>query len=433
MLVLNGKYIWSSHNVYICKYKKFKRLYLVNFITNRLRSSKNAEFSRPAIRIAVISVALSICVMILSVAIVKGFQREIREKVCGFAGNIQVNSFDNNSSYELQAFHLDSLSYSKLENIPGVENIQGFALKAGIIKTTDQIEGIVLKGVGTDYNWDFFKDCLVEGRLPDYSDTACSNEALISRETALRLNFNLNDPLRIYFINPGENIPRGRKLKISGIYDSGMGEFDKLYIIGNIGIVRKLNNWDSLQVGGYEILVKNFNEMPGIYRQVYYKTPSELNARSINEMYPNIFDWLSLLDANVVILLILMTIVASVSMISALLIIVLERTNMIGILKAIGSDNRIVRRIFLRLTSYILLRGFIAGNIIGLGLGFLQQEFSFVKLPQESYYVSHVPVYFDFFQVLWINMGAFAVCFVILILPVWLITRVSPLKSIRFD
>lgn len=405
----------------------------ISFLTKRLRSSKNAEFSRPAIRIAVISVALSIAVMIVSVAIVKGFQQEIRDKVSGFAGNIQITSYDFNSSYEFQPIQIDLSTQKMLKALPGIKSMHALVQKAGIIKTDDQLEGIVMKGVEADYNWTFYQKCLVEGKIPDFKDTADYAAALISTTTASRLHLKLHDPLRVYFVNQGIDMPRGRKLKIVGIYESGMEEFDKLYVVANIGLVRKLNLWDSLQAGSYELYVENMDLLPQISEQVNSLIPSMLNAVTVMELYPHIFDWLSLLDANVYILLILMVIVSAVSMISALLILVMERTSMIGILKAMGAGNRSIQVLFLRLSASILGRGMIAGNIFGLGLVFLQHKFSFIRLPQESYYVSHVPVYINVYQILLVNAGTFALCLLILLIPAFLLTRVSPLRAIRFD
>jgi len=406
---------------------------LISFLTNRLKSTKNAEFSRPAIRIAVISVAISIAVMIISVAIVTGFQQEIRDKVGGFAGNIQITSFDFNASYESQPVRLEKREYSQIAQLEGILSIHPVAQKAGIIKTENQLEGIVVKGVGSGYNWDFYAKCLTEGRIPDFDDTAMFADALISRTTADRLHLSLNDPLRVYFVSEGADIPRGRKLRVCGIYESGMEEFDKRYVIANISIVRKLNQWDSLQAGSYEVYIDNLDMLEERNNQVNEVLPSMLRAIPVTELYPHIFDWLTLLDANVYILLILMMIVSAVSMISALLILVMERTGMIGILKAMGAGNRSIQQLFLRLSAAILIRGLIAGNILGIGFCLVQHYFSLIRLPRESYYVSHVPVYINLYHIVFINAGTFALCLLILIIPALLLTRISPIRAIRFD
>jgi lipoprotein-releasing system permease protein len=408
-------------------------LSFVTFLSKRLTGSGRTEFSRPAINIAVTSVALSLAVMLISIAVVKGFQNEIRDKVIGFHGDIQVSRYDNNVSYELQAIDGTTGFLPVLKKTHGIRCIQSFSTKAGIIKTNDQIEGVVLKGVGPDYNWDFFRSKLAEGRLPVFQDTIVSDEVMISRETSRRLKLQLGEAVRMYFVNGEEKIPRGRKFKIAGIYETGFGELDKLYVICDINQIRKLNNWQSGQVGGYEILLENFNDINTILPEVYTAIGYNLNAQSVKELYPQIFEWLGLLDANVIIILMLMVLVAAVSMISALLILVLERTPMIGVLKALGSGNGQIRRFFLILAGYILMQGLLWGNVIGIGFMLFQRYTGLITLPQESYYVSTVPIYFNAWYILALNIGTMFVCLLILLLPTYVVSKISPVKAIRFD
>ncbi len=413
--------------------KRKTQLSFVTFLAKRLMGSGKTEFSRPAINIAVISVALSVAVMIISIAIVKGFQKEIRDKVIGFNGDIQITRFDNNVSYELQPLDSKQSFITGLKKTEGVKNVQAYATKAGIIKTDQQIEGVVLKGVGSDYNWDFFRSKLVSGRLPEFQDTIPSEEVLISKETAHRLKIKLSDPLRMYFINEGENAPRGRKFKVAGIYETGFGELDVLYVFCDIAQIRKLNNWAPAQVGGFEVLLNDYNNLDKMAPIVYNSVGYNLNSQSVKDLYPQIFEWLQLLDGNVIIILILMVLVAAVSMISALLILVLERTTMIGILKALGSGNHEIQQFFLLLAGYILIQGLFWGNLTGIGLLLLQKYTGLITLPQESYYVSVVPVYFNAWYIAALNMGTLLVCLFILVLPTIVISRISPVKAIRFD
>lgn len=380
-----------------------------------------------------LSVALSLSVMILSVAIVKGFQKEIRDKVSGFAGHVRISTYDFNSSYENEAITLDPALRQRILGIPGVRSVNAVGQKAGIIKTADQLEGIVLKGVEAGYPMDFYRSCLVQGSLPEYKDTSAWQDVLVSRATAERLRLKVQDPLRVYFITDSSGIPRGRKLRVCGIYSSGMNEFDRLIIVGHLGIIRRLNGWDSDQSGNYEVFLTDLGRLPAATDAVIRALPPDLNAVPVNELYPQIFDWLSLLDANVYILLVLMMIVASVSMISALLILVMERTAMIGILKAMGAGNSMVHHLFLRLSAGILWKGMLAGNLLGLGLCYVQDKFMLIRLPSESYYVSYVPVYLEMLPVLLINLITFVLSMVILFIPSYLLTRISPLRAIRFD
>ena len=405
----------------------------VTFLSARLTGSGRTEFSRPAIRIAVVSVALSVAVMLIAVAVVKGFQNEIRDKVIGFHGDIQISRYDNNVSYELQAIDGTTGFLPVLKKIPDIKSIQSFSTKAGIIKTDDQIEGVVLKGVGADYNWTFFRSKLVEGKIPGYQDSVTSDQVMVSRETARRLRLHTGEAVRMYFVNGEEKVPRGRKFYISGIYETGFGELDKLYVICDINQIRKLNAWKPGQVGGYEILLNTYSDIHKVLPEVYSTIGYNLNAQSVKELYPQIFEWLGLLDANVIIILVLMVLVAAVSMISALLILVLERTPMIGILKALGSGNRQIRRFFLILAGYILVQGLLWGNLIGIGFMLLQQVTGLIKLPQESYYVSIVPIYFNAWYIAAINIGTLLVCLMILLLPTYVVSKISPVKAIRFD
>jgi len=401
------------------------------FISRRLLSGTRGSYSRPIALIAVISITLGLSVMFLSIAILSGFQQEIREKVIGFGGHIQVSNFTENQTIEQKPVKYDPELVSSLLNIQGVEHIQVFAAKPGIIKTGDQIQGVILKGVGPDFNGDFFSKKIREGRMLIVTDTQRSDEVIISRKLCNLLDLKLNDDLRMYFI-VGEHV-LGRKFTIAGIYETGLEEFDNLYVIGDIHHIRRLNRWSEDEVGGLEILIRDFDQVDRLGKEVYQTIGFNLDASTIRQLYPQIFDWLELQDINVVIILLLMILVAGITMISTLLILILERTSTIGILKALGMRNARIRRIFIWQSLFIIGTGVIAGNLIGFGLSWIQMRYGLATLPQESYYVSVVPIRLNPTNILLLNAGTILVCYAMLILPSFLITRISPIRAIRFS
>jgi lipoprotein-releasing system permease protein len=373
---------------------------------------------------------LGLAVMILAIAIVKGFKSEIREKVRGFSGDIQISKLDLNTSYENTPFSMSDSSVQRIIEHEGIEFIQAIATKPGIIKTNEEIEGVVLKGVDRNYNWEYFKKILVAGKVIDFSDTLKSKkQILISKYIADRLKLKVGDDFLMYFI---ENSLRKRKFQIVGIYSLGVEEVDKLFVIGDIGLVRGLNKWAASDVGGYELRVTDFDRLDQIEAGVYEDLDIELKSYTIKQYYPNIFEWLSLLDVNTQVILILMLAVAVINMISALLIMILERTNMIGILKALGNTNWQIRKIFLYNATYLIGLGLLSGNILGVGLGLFQSQTHFFTLDQASYYIDFVPVQLDVLDILFLNAGTLLISIFVLLLPSMLVTRISPLKAIRF-
>ncbi len=400
------------------------------FIAKRITFNSERTFSKLIVRIAILGIMLGLAVMILSVAIVKGFKSEIREKVRGFSGDIQVSKLDLNSSFENSPFVVEKDQLKKLVSMSGVSYAQAFATKPGIINTNDEVEGVVLKGVDRNYNWDYFKKTLVAGKVIDFSDSIKSrSQILISKYTAERLNLKVGDDFLMYFI---ENSLRKRKFRIQGIYSLGVEEVDKTFVIGDLGLIRSLNKWESSQVGGYELRVKDFDDLDKTSDAIYDNIGIDLRSYSVKEYYPTIFEWLSLLDVNTQVILILMMAVAVINMISALLIMILERTNMIGILKALGSTNWSVRKIFLYNAAYLIAFGLLLGNILGAGLGLFQAKTHFFKLDQASYYISFVPVELDLRDILLLNAGTLVISVVVLLIPSMLVTRISPLKAISF-
>ncbi|MFH0759886.1 MAG: FtsX-like permease family protein [Bacteroidota bacterium] len=401
------------------------------FIANRMVSRTKTNFSRPVVIIAIISIALSLSVMFLSIAILSGFQKEIRDKVIGFGGHIQVTGFEENQSLEPKPIRKDPNIFSTLHQLEGIRHIQVFATKAGIIKTGDQIQGVVLKGIGSDYDWSFFKNKIREGRPFVVSDTIRTDEVILSRQLCNLLKLKLNDDLRMYFISGNHVL--GRKFRIVGIYETGLEDFDNTYVLGDIHHIRRLNQWDEGEIGGLEILITDFDELDRLGKEVYQSIGFDLDASTVKQLYPQIFDWLSLQDINVLIILSLMVLVAGITMISTLLILILERTNTIGILKALGMHNPSIRKIFLYQSVVIIGLGMFFGNLIGLGLSLLQKTFGLITLPQESYYMSVVPISLDGWDILLLNAGTLVVCYLMLLVPSLIITRITPINAIRFS
>lgn len=401
------------------------------FIARRLAFSKekDSNISRPIIRLALIGVALGFAVMIIAIAVVSGFKKEIRDKVIGFGSHIQVSSFDENNSFETKPLNINQTFISTLKKDPDIIHVQVFATKAGIIKSKDEIEGVVAKGIGSDFNWRYFQSRLVEGKVFHVNSNEVSNDIVISRNLSKKLNLKTGDDLVMYFI---QQPPRARKFRITGIYETGLEEFDNLYLFCDLGHIQKLNDWSKDEAGGFEIEIKDFSRLDKVGEKVYYLTGSELNSRTIREIYPQLFDWLGLQNINAVIIITLMVIVSGMNMISALLIIILERISFIGTLKAIGCRSFSVRKIFVYLAGYLVLRGILLGNIIGITLILLQKHFGILKLDVESYYLSYVPVNISLTHILLLNAGTLLVCLLMMILPTIIITRIKPLTAIRY-
>jgi len=403
------------------------------FIAKRIIAKNKANFSRPIVRIAVLSIALGVAVMIVSVAIVTGFQKEIRNKVIGFGGHIVISNYDENVSMESSPVSINQKFYPSLSQEEGIDHIQVYATKAGIIKTDEEIQGVVLKGVGSDFDWSFFNDKIIKGKSFTVSDTGKTNDILVSEYVASQLKLDTGQSLLMYFINKEQVQPSVRKFRISGIYNTGLEEFDKIYVIGDIHHIQRLNNWDSTQVGGFEVMIKNFKDLDKITESVYNQIDYNLNCTNVKQQYPQIFDWLDFQDVNVTIIIVMMVIVAAINMISALLILIIEKTTLIGVLKALGMRNWSIRKIFLYNASYLIIRGLIWGNIIALVFCFVQKFFGIIKLDPASYYVREVPINLDVLNMLLINFGTIAVCVFVLVIPTYVVTRISPVRAIRFS
>ncbi|MCX2479977.1 ABC transporter permease [Pedobacter sp. MC2016-15] len=400
------------------------------FIARRIAIKSERTFSKLIVRIAISGVMLSLAVMMLSVAIIKGFKTEIQEKVRGYVGDVRVFKLDLNNSFELTPFVPSSKTLSDLKNNKNILFYQPYATKPAIISANDEVEGINFKGIDSSFNWNYIRKHLVTGRVIDFTDSLkATKEIMISAFTANRLKLKTGDTFIMYFV---QNPPRKRPFKIVGIYDIGVEEIDKGFVLGDINIIRRLNNWEPNQIGGIEIRLKNFSALQPVSEEIYSNLDMNLKSESVQEYFPNIFTWLSLLDVNTKVLLILMMIVGVINMITALLIMILERTNMIGMLKAFGMTDYSVMKVFLYNALYLVGLGLLLGNVLGLGLGFLQQYTHIFKLNQSSYYLAYVPIEFHLTDILLLNLATLVICLLVLILPSMLVSRVSPLKAIRF-
>lgn len=404
-----------------------------SFIASRIFSFGKDNISSVVIRIALLSVSLGLAVMLISVSVLIGFKEQIRDKIIGFAAHIQVVSFNNNQSVEETPFVFTDSLRAQLASFPAICSVHAVANKAGIIRTDDQIQGVILKGVDQAYDWNYLGQSLVSGTVPVYSDSVISDDVLISKQLANRLLLNPGDPLRMWFVSNDNRQARGRRFNISGIYETGLFEFDERFIFGDIRHVQRLNGWNESEVGTVEIKLDDIALLESTSEQVYYSLPIHLTSYDAYESYPHIFDWLNLQDMNVIIIVLLMIFVSGITMVSTLLIIILEKTRLIGLLKAMGAGNQLIKRVFLIHSLKILLYGMAYGNFIAIAFVLIQYHFGLFSLPAESYYLSEVPVSIAYLPFLSINLGAIILWFIAFILPVSVINAVSPAQSIKFN
>ena len=399
------------------------------FLAQRLNKQTSSRFSQPIIRIAMLAIALSVAVMIIATSIVKGFQKEIRDKVIGFGSHIQITHFADGNSYDSQkVIKTDSLKTS-LNVIEGIKHIQTFATKPAIIKTKKNSRSC-FERVGSDFNPSFFNSNLKKGNITQFNDTLVSNKILISNKLAKQLQLQVNDKMIMYFV---QNPPRARTFEIGGIYETGLTELDELIVLADIRHIQKINQWETNESGGLEVSVANFDNIDKLTEEIYEQIGFDLNAQNIKQIHPQIFDWLKLQDLNVQVIIILMFIVASFNMITALLILILERTHIIGVLKALGANNWSIRKVFLYNSCYIIGKGLIWGNIIGVGLALIQYYFEPIHLDEVTYYISVVPIHLKLSHLILLNLGALIICWATLIIPSYLITKITPIKAIRFE
>lgn len=372
--------------------------------------------------------------MIIALATGLGLQQKIRQKIAVFNGHIVISGFNGNASdVSTVPISIHQKFYPKFHSVQGIEHVQAVATKAGIIRTATSFEGILFKGVGKDYRWDALREFLVAGTVPKIGEEY-SNEILISEYLATRLNLGVGSKFNTFFLVQGQHkLPRARRFVVAGIYNSGVKDFDSAYIIGDLKHVQRMNHWRSDAVGSFEVFVSDFDQIAQKGEEVYNETSSTLNSQTVTEKFYYIFDWLKLFDFNILIIILVMITVATINMVVALLVLILERTQMIGILKSLGANNWSIRKIFLYNAFYIIVRGLFWGNGIAILVLYVQKFFGVIKLDPESYYVTVAPVDINWFYILLLNCGTLLVCLLVLLLPSYIITRIVPSKSIRFE
>ena len=410
------------------------------FIARKIYSGKTEgkQVSRPAIRIATAGVAIGLAVMLISVSVVLGFKHTIRDKVIGFGSHIQVGSFMTLQTGDFYPIQMDDSMLTVLKTIPGVKHVQRYAMKQGILKTDHDFLGVIFKGIGAEYDTTFLHQNMRQGHIPRFTDNASSNKILISQSIADKLGVKANDKIYSYFID--KNGVRTRRFTIEGVYQTNLSQYDDITCFTDLYTAVKLNGWEDDQTTGAELTVKDFNQLDDVENLVVKKVNRTLDhygetysSKTIREQCPQIFSWLDLLDLNVWIILALMIAVAGVTMISGLLIIILERTVMIGILKALGARNKTIRHTFMWFAAFIIGKGMLIGNIVGLGLISLQQFTGLVKLNPQTYYVNTVPVEYNIPLFIILNVATLLICLFVLIAPSYLISHIHPAKSMRYE
>lgn len=400
------------------------------FIASRLALGKFKSFASLIIRLAWVGVGLSVAVMLVSIAIVVGYKKQISEKVIGFGGDIEIHSTGTTGSFDYIQFTDSAPLFSQIKKMPFVKSVSPVMSRPGILKSNDELEGIVFKGIDGQYDVSYLKQNLLRGHLPGFGDSSRKREIMVSKALSKKMKIDTGDLVRIYFINePVRVIP----CRITGIYETGLEENDLLFVLGSLREMQRIFANKQKQITHYEVQTKTFKTLASDANTLNKSLPQELNAESLIQLNPQIFDWLGYLDQNIVIILTLMVIVASINMITALLILIIERTNMIGILKALGSRNKNIKRIFLNHALYILSLGLLFGNVVGLGLAYLQSKYRLVSLAQETYYLAFVPIEINWWMVLAVNLGTIVICMMALLLPVRLIHKIDPVKAIKFN
>ena len=406
------------------------------FIAKRIVSAREYKnsISSPIIKIAIASIAIGFITMLISIATGVGLQKKIHEKVSAFNGDVIISNFDTNFSNDSQnPISKTQDFYPEFKIVEGVKHIQATASKGGVIRTATDFEGIVIKGVGADYNWEYFSEFLVEGNLPNFTESL-NEEILISEYLTKRLNLKVGDKVTTFFFRKDSSkIPRSRSFVISGIYSSGFQEFDEKFVIADIRHIQRLNKWTEDEIGSFEVFIEDFDQIDTIGNQVYNEINSFLDSQTIKERYYSIFKWLELFDFNIILIIGIMVLVAGINMITALLVLILERTQMIGVLKALGSSDKSVRKIFIYNAMYLVGIGLFWGNIIGLGLLFLQKQFKLITLDPSIYYVTEAPVYLDIGYILLLNIGTVLLCLAMLLIPSFIVTKIAPVKAMRFE
>lgn len=400
-------------------------------LARRILRDKGDKFSKPIIRLSVFGVSLGVVIMLIAIGVTAGYKQVIEDKVVAMGQHIRISHYDRNYSYEQIPIMLNDTLLHDVFSHPEVVSMQPYATKVGIIKTADQVEGVVLKGVDKSFNGREFARNMLEGDTLQLNDSVADSRIILSKRLADKLQIKVGDKVRTYFV---QDPPRQRSFTLSGIYETGLPEYDTKFALVDLRHVQKLNDWDSAQVSGVEVLTRDYSMMDEVGEQLHHQIDINLKAETVKQIYPEIFDWIALFDTNVSVLLIITTCVCMITMMSIFFIIILENTKLIGILKTLGMKTKHVVQTFLIVAGGTLLKGLLIGNVIGLGFGWLQQRFHFIKLNPDTYYVNFVPIKFEFWQVLLLNFGVFAACMLVLVVPAWVISRkISPVKAVQFE
>ncbi|MBF8963087.1 ABC transporter permease [Pontibacter sp. FD36] len=399
------------------------------FISDKISEVQAGSFTTSVTKIAIISIAAGIAIMIVSFAILEGFRDEIRNKIFSFGAHLQISKYDTNNSFEGAPIST-ATGINSTEEIAGIQHIQGFARKTAIIKTEDEVLGVVMKGVGEDYDLSAMQANLDEGGVVSFSDTASSKDVMLSRKIANKLRLKVGNEAIFYFI---QNPPRARKLKVAGVFNTGLEEFDEVFVIGDLQLIRELNNWPDTLVGGVEILLKDFEQIDLVADQVFDQMNYDLQLEKITDRHAQLFDWLQLLRKNVVIFLVLIIFVATFNMVSTVFIMIIERISMIGVLKAIGATDAQIRQIFYFRGLSLTLKGMLWGNVIGLGFCVIQYYFQVIPLDPENYYMDTVPISWNFAIIIALNVITLVMTMLAILIPAAMVARIKPVRAIKFD
>ncbi|WP_299252768.1 FtsX-like permease family protein [uncultured Lacinutrix sp.] len=407
------------------------------FIAKRIIDSKayKSSISAPIIKIGIVAIALGIIVMMIAIATGIGLQQKIRDKVVAFNGHATITNYDTNNSQESEKpISINQDFYPDFNSVSGIKHVQGVATRHAVFIQPDTFESVVIKGVGADYDWQYLQEFLVEGVLPDFSQKR-NEDLLISQYFANRLNLKTGDKVTAYFLDKdATKLPRPLGYNVVGIYNSGFKDFDQQFAIGDIKHIQRLNKWEADQIGNFEVFIDDFDAIDQKTTAIFQETSSTLNVESVKQKFGMVFEWIGIFDKNIIGIIGIMIIVAGINMITALLVLILERTQMIGILKALGSSSNTVRKIFIYNATYLILKGLFWGNLIGLSLLFVQKYFGFLSFPNpEQYYMTTIPVYISLDYILLLNIGTFVLCLAMLLIPSYIITKISPVKAIRFE
>lgn len=407
------------------------RLPVPFLLAHRILKDKGNRFSRPIIRLSVMGVSIGVVIMMLAIGITSGYKQAIRDKVIAMGSHIRITHFDQNYSYEQVPFDKNQSFVQQIRQHPEVADIQHYATKVGVIKTTDQVEGVVLKGVDQTFHAELFRQNLVAGELLQLGDTAASRQIVISKQMSDKLKLHVGDKVQTYFV---QDPPRARSFTVAGIYHTGLPEYDNMFALVDIRQVQRLNDWDENQVSGMEVLIRDYDKLEEMGDYIHHHINPDLKAETIRQIYPEIFEWIALFDTNVAVLLIITTCVCIVTMLSIFFIVVLEQTRTIGLLKTMGLKTKTLVQTFVLVACDILLKGMLIGDAVAITFGLLQQHFHFIKLNPETYYVDFIPVHFHVGAVCLLNVGVFVLCAAVLLLPAWVVARkITPTAAVRWE